>query len=89
MKFITHLYAIITCFILTIFVIAFIIITLPISIIGNCVRLICALLANNFGKPGYGSYIIGKPEYASWIIFCREGFLYIKGLYYCIINYKN
>lgn len=72
MKLITHLYAIIICFILTIFLIAFIIITFPISIIGNGVRLICALLSKNFCE----------SKYDSWIIFCKEGFLYIKRLYY-------
>lgn len=77
MKFIIYFYAIITCFILTIFVIGFIIIAFPISIIGNCVDLLCTLLVRNFDKPeGYGS----------WIIFCREGFVYIKKIYYLIID---
>lgn len=77
MKFIIYFYAIIICFILTIFVTVCIIIVFPISIIGDCERLLCAILAKNFDK---------SEGYGSWIIFCKEGFVYIKKIYYLIID---
>lgn len=80
MKFIIYFYAIITCFILTIFVTVCIIIAFPISIIGDCVCLLTVILAKNFDSPD-------KSEgYGSWIIFCKEGFVYIKKIYYLIID---
>lgn len=74
MKLITHIYAIIICSILSPIVITLIAITLPFGIICEVITFIKEAISED------------KFEHSIWIKLCKDCFIYIKNVYYLIIN---
>lgn len=74
MKLVTYLYAIIICSILSIVIITFLAIAFPFTIIAEFITFIKEAISED------------EFEHGIWLKQCRDCFIYIRNVFYLIIN---